>query len=93
MSTNTQIKYSLMRRKPSKWAIEFEGRTGFVEKTGDTGRSGRWKLIECTSEDSRSIRYFKSRRAAFHFFRTGERHETKPVYAVLGGRKGTRRIR
>lgn len=92
-STKPQIKYTLLRRKPSKWAVEFEGRTGTVEKTGDTGRSGRWKLTEDTSEDSRSIRHFRSRREAFHFFRTGERFETNPVFAVLGGRRGTKRIR
>ena len=79
----------IVRRKPSKWAVEFDGRTGFVEKTGRTERIRRWKL---TLPDGPGG-YFASRRGAIHYFVTGEKFETNPVFAVLGGRRGTRRIR
>jgi hypothetical protein len=82
------MKYTLVERKPAVYDVEFDGRSGRVSKTGDNTRSKRWHLI-ADGED----RYFRSRREAFHFFKTGEKFKTKPVYASLGGRGGTRRIR
>lgn len=69
--------------------VRFEEREGVVSKTGETKRSKRWKL-EVAGEDTK---FFKSRRAAFYWFEYQERFETNPVYATLGGRKGTKRIR
>lgn len=83
-----QITYTLLRRKPAKWAVEFDGREGTVEKTGIADRGVRWKL---TTESGGG--FFKSRRAAFHFFKTGERFETNPVYAVVGGRRSQKRVK
>ena len=85
------ISYTMLRRKPTKWAVEFEGHTGTVEKNSSK-RGDRWKLTEHESEDSNVVRYFKSRRAAFFFFEYGKQFETKPVYIKLG-RGGGKRIR
>jgi len=77
--------YKMLRRKPSKWAVGHDGREGTVEKTGDTARGRRWR------DDGG--RLFPSRRAAFYFFETGHRFTTTPVYAVINGRRGTKRSR
>ena len=57
----------------------------------------KWCLADLTgleitpeSQDV-EVQYFPSRRAAFHFFKTGEKFEIKPVYASRG--KLQRRIR
>lgn len=88
MSAN-QITYKLLRRKPSVWAVEHDGRTGTVAKgPHDAAPSKRWKL-----DGDAGAHFFKSRRAAFHFFRTGEKFTVKPVYAVIGGRRSQKRVR
>lgn len=84
------FKYEMVGRKPAKYNVEFEGRTGIVFQTGDPTRSKRWHLDGVSYDESRD---FQSRRAAFHYFKTGEKHTTKPVFQVLGGRKGQKRIR
>lgn len=86
--SSNQISYTLLRRKPSKWEVEFEGRTATVERTGIADRGTRWKLT-----DGQRGGFFKSRRAAFHFFKTGERFVTKPIYSVVGGKRSQRRVR
>lgn len=84
------MKHTLVQRKPSVYDVEFEGRRGRVSKTGETTRSKRWHLEGVSYNEER---HFRSRREAFYFFETGEKFKTKPVYATLGGRKGTQRIR
>ena len=84
------IKYTMQERRPNPVYVVDDGtKMGMVEKTGDTTRCKRWKLLLEGEED----KFFKSRREAFHFFETGEKYQTNPVFAVLGGRKGTKRIR
>lgn len=75
--------------KPIAWRVEFDGRTGKVSKTGDATRSKRWHL-EGTSYNEDA--HFRSRREAFHYFKTGEKFKTKPVYAGMRG-GGSKRIR
>ena len=76
----------MLRRKPSKWAVEFDGREGTVEKTGIADRGTRWRL---TCEGGGG--FFPSRRAALFFFETGERFKTNPVFLVVGGRRSAKR--
>ena len=86
----------MLRRKPSKWGL-FDGHLAhaYVEKTGETARSRRWRLqpLDVTLEHSGGPRYFRSRRAAVHYFVTGEKFETSPVFAVVGGRRSQKRVR
>ncbi len=85
------LKYTkIVGRKPIAYRVEFDGRVGEVFRTGDTTRSKRWHLDGVSYNESKDC---TSRRAAFHFFKTGEKFVTKPVYQVLGGRKGNKRIR
>lgn len=85
------ITYTMKERRPFPvYDVEFEGRRGKVFKTGDTTRSKRWHLDGVSYNESHD---FRSRREAFYFFETGEKFETNPEFAVLGGRKGTKRIR
>ena len=79
--------YKLLRRKPSKWAVSDGTRTGTVEKTGSTERRKRWRL------HAEKGGFFPSRRAAMHFFTTGERFKTRPRFAVVNGRRSTKRSR
>lgn len=80
--------YTLENKKPTVWRVEFDGRTGHVLKSEDDGvRSKRWQLKE-----GEETKFFKSRRAAFYFFRTGEKFETKPVFA-RGAKGSQKRIR
>ena len=80
--------YTHESRNPTVWRVEFEGRVGHVLKSEDDGvRCKRWQLTE--GEDTK---FFKSRRAAFYFFKTGEKFEPKPVYAIRG-KGGAKRIR
>jgi len=82
------IKYEMVSRKPLPvYKVEHEDRFAVVRKTEDN----RWEL-RGYGTDCESL-FFKSRRAAFHFFETGEKFKTNPVFAVMGGRKGTKRIR
>jgi len=80
--------YEMLRRKPSKWAVEFEGRTGTVEKMDKLPRGKRWRLV--TGDERNVLKYFRSRREAFHYFKTGERFTTNPVYQRTGRNKGAR---
>lgn len=92
MDTSPRFTYELLRRKPSKWKVYFETRTAYVIKNPDNeGRAKRWLLVPDNYEGAQG--FFPSRRAAFHFFKTGKRFTTKPVFAVMGGRRGTKRIR
>lgn len=76
--------YTLEKRKPAVWRVEADGRTGYVLKRDDEGdRAKRWQLT--VGEETT---YFKSRRSAFVFFRTGEKFSPKPVFA--DGRSGKR---
>jgi hypothetical protein len=82
------IKYEMTERKPlPTYKVEHDDRFAEVKKTEDN----RWEL-RGLGTDCESL-FFKSRRAAFYFFETGEKFKTNPVFAVLGGRKGQRRIR
>lgn len=82
------VKYTMESRKPTVWKVEHEGRTGYVLKSEDDGvRCKRWQLTE-----GEETKFFKSRRAAFCFFETGKKFETKPVY-LRGARGSTKRIR
>jgi len=80
--------YEMVGRKPAVYKVEKGGEFATVKKTGDTTRSKRWELFLANES-----LFFRSRREAFHFFKTGEKFVTKPVYQVLGGRKGNKRIR
>jgi hypothetical protein len=85
------FKYEKMDgEKPISYKVEFEGRKGVVFKTGNTDRAKRWHLDGVSYNESQD---FRSRREAFHFFMTGEKFDTKPVFETLGGRKGSKRIR
>lgn len=86
------MKYTMTQRKPFPiYDVEFEGKKGTVMKSEDEGvRCKRWILAE---EGDEKMKFFKSRRAAFCFFTTGEKFKTNPIFAVLGGRRGTKRIR
>lgn len=89
--------YTLESSKPTTWRVECGGSFGFVMKNEDTSRSKRWILITDPEQNDGGVlegekKFFKSRRAAFHFFKTGEKFETKPVYDVRG-KGGARRIR
>ena len=81
------IKYELIGRKPAKYKVEFEGRTGTVFQTGGTSCGMRWTV----ADDGANPSFFKSRRAAFHFFEHGTKFKLKPVYATRG--KSQKRIR
>lgn len=82
------INYEMVGRKPATYRVEHDGKFATVKKTGDTTRCKRWELFLANES-----LFFRSRREAFHFFETGEKFVTKPVYQVLGGRKGNKRIR
>ena len=88
MSNDATVNYSLLRRNPTKWAVEFEGREAVVQKTGLTKRGQRWRLL-----DGGNSLFFRSRREAFYFFRTGKKFVTTPVFAVLNGKRSLRRVR
>lgn len=80
------IKYEMVSRKPLPvYKVEHNGNFATVKKT-DGPRCKRWELFLATES-----KFFKSRRAAFHFFETGEKYKTNPVYASRG--KATTRIR
>ena len=87
------MRYTLIQRRPFPiYDVEFEGKRGTLMKSKDGGiRCKRWALVE--DENLEEVKYFPSRRAALFFFETGEKFKTNPVYATLGGRKGTTRIR
>jgi hypothetical protein len=98
------IKYEMVSRKPRPvYNVAFADKIGQVFKNLDKPVSiaKRWCLVDLTEFRGQNdpegvevpILYFKSRRAAFHFFETGEKFKTNPVFAVMGGRKGTKRIR
>jgi hypothetical protein len=75
----------MIERKPFPiYKVEHEDRFATVKKVDNK----RWELFLANES-----LFFKSRRAAFHFFETGEKFKTNPVFAVMGGRKGTKRIR
>lgn len=77
------IKYEMVTRKPLPiYKVEHNGNFATVKKTEDN----RWELFLANES-----KFFKSRRAAFHFFETGEKFKTNPVYASRG--KATTRIR
>ena len=83
------IKYTMETRRPNPaYAVDDGTKMGVVAKTGDNTRSKRWVLQMEGEED----KFFKSRRAAFFFFETGEKFVTKPIYAS-GARGSQRRIR
>jgi hypothetical protein len=91
MSAN-QITYKLLRRKPPKWHVTDGERTAYVIKNPDNqGRAKRWLVVPDNYEGKQ--KFCPSRRAAFHFFRTGEKFTTTPVYAVVGGRRSQKRVR
>ena len=77
-----------LRRPFPVYELTHEDRKAFLIKSEDTGvRCKRWSLkYEDGNQD-----FFKSKRAAVHFFRTGEKFKTKPVYANRG--KAQKRIR
>jgi hypothetical protein len=94
------IKYKMIQRRPFPiYDVEFEGKRGTlmkngrrsVDSSGPLNQRWRWSLVE--DENLGEVKFFKSRRAAFCFFETGEKFKTNPVFAVMGGRKGTKRIR
>jgi hypothetical protein len=75
----------MIERKPFPiYKVEHEDRFATVKKVDNK----RWELFLANES-----LFFRSRRAAFHFFETGEKFKTNPVFAVMGGRKGTKRIR
>ena len=88
MPTSNNPTIKMLRRKPSKWAVEFGEKSGTVERTGIADRGTRWKLVSNFGGG-----FFPSRRAAFHFFVTGERFKTNPVFEVINGRRSTKRSR
>ena len=81
------IKFEMVGRKPARYNVEFEGRTGSVFQTGEATRRMRWAM----EHEGQNPQFFPSRRAAFHFFETGEKFVTKAVFAARG--KSQRRIR
>ena len=91
MLTFNRPSMKMLRRKPSKWEVEFEGRKAVIEKTSSTDRGIRWRL----TPDGGHIAggFFKSRREALYYFTTGERFKTTPRFAVVVGRRGTKRVR
>jgi hypothetical protein len=89
---SAKFTYKMLRRKPPKWHVTEGERTAYVIKNpDDQGRAKRWLLVPDNYDAPQ--KFFKSRRAAFHFFRTGEKFITKPVYAVIGGRRSQKRVR
>jgi len=94
--------YKMEQRNPIVWNVTFGDKIGQVFRNIDkpTPRSKRWCLVDLTEFQGQDVEnpvevpilYFKSRRAAFHFFKTGEKFKTKPVYAGMRG-GGSKRIR
>ena len=60
-----------------------------ITKTGRTERCRRWHL----TIDGKPGGWFPSKRAAKCFAETGKKFKTKPVFAVIGGRRSQKRIR
>lgn len=96
------FKYKLAGRDPViTWNVFLGDKIGQVFKNIDkpTPVSKRWCLVDLTEFRGQNlpnpqevpILYFKSRRAAFSFFETGEKFELTPVYATRG--KAQKRIR
>jgi hypothetical protein len=61
-----------------------------AEKTGIADRACRWCLV---NDEGKRQGFFPSKRAAECWARTGKTFKTKPVYAVVKGRKTQKRIR
>ena len=90
------IECKLISRKPFLcYSVVCDGRKVFLVKSekGSTERAKRWKMIttaSCDIEHEGDL-FFPSKRAAIHFFKTGEKFKTKPVYRSRG--KTQQRIR
>lgn len=79
----------MINRKPFPvYSLVEDTRKAFLVKSEDEGvRCKRWKMIVNPDKDL----FFSSKRAAIHFFQTGEKYKTKPVYSVRN--KSQKRIR
>lgn len=81
------ISYTQIAKKPQEWAVEHEGRTGKVKKSGSSVRGIRWYLFV---PDQLPGIPFRSRRAAFRYFEDGTKFSPRPVYNRSGRNKGAR---
>jgi len=61
-----------------------------IRKTGITDRAVRWQLVD---DEGKNIKFFPSFRAARYWLEHGKTFKTKPVYEVINGRRGQKRIR
>lgn len=77
----------MISRKPSVYSLLDEVRECTLKNRPYEPRSRRWEL-EVNLQDCIG---FPSKRAAVHFFKTGEKYKTKPVYLSRG--KTQKRIR
>ncbi len=77
------IKYTQIAKKPQEWAVEHEGRTGKVKKSGSNVRRIRWYLF--TSDQLPGIP-FRNRRQAFGYFEDGRKVEAKAKFDRQGRR-------
>ncbi len=85
------IECKMISRKPLLcYSVVMDSRKVFLVKNANgTERSMRWMLLVGIGED----KFFPSKRAALHFFKTGEKFKTNPVYAARGGKNSKIRIR
>ena len=90
--------YKMVQRTPLLiYNIKDGYRKAFVEKLPNSGRK-KWRLTVPMDNlpvseggEPDSVYSFSSRRAAFHFFKTGEKFEVTPVYTTRD--KNRKRIR
>jgi hypothetical protein len=83
------LECKMISRKPFIcYSVVLDSRKVFLVKSGFVERSKRWKMIVSPDEGL----FFPSKRSALHFFQTGEKFKTKPVYASGKG-KIQKRIR
>ena len=84
------FKCKMVQRKPFPiYDVEYEGKFWNIIKSEDEGvRHKRWMAVQ--DNGGADVSYHSSKRAALHFIKTGEKFETKPVYAFRAGKQGKR---